>query len=211
MASISLPTDEELIAAIGDPAPAWRWIAYIDISKSQKSSLAFGTNFLDYNVVTSQLSLNPANTREANLATLQKRDKFAGLLYRIEEIPAGYWTVDTDQRYYAGSRYPYPGYRTIDSITLTLYEDVRYSSWNLITSWIDEVVDKDGNYGVRADYVRDINLYAFDGASNTKPVMGIVYQDCWPSGSGQQQFSYGQSDRVRWSVPFSVSGVKRLI
>jgi len=202
VANISLPDFDQIFEQIGDPAPDWTWIADIDSPKNFVSSSVNKGGFFSYNPTTGVLNRNIENRKSQ-----VQRDAFSGFLYRIEEISARYWQIDTEQRFYAGNRHTYPGYRDPGQITLTLFEDTNYSSWDMIVNWMDQIIDKDGNYGVPADYARNINIYAFDGINRTSPRLTLTYENCWPTNTGEQNYAYGNNGRVRWSVPFAVNGI----
>ncbi len=200
----ALPDYDELVANLNDPAPDWRWFADITIP-----NIGQGASTYDPSASSGVFTYNPLKKRETIFEGLNSKDKLGkNFRYRIEEIPGKYWGLDTDQRYYAGSRWTYPTFRTIEPINLTLYEDDKYGSFNTIKEWMNLIVDKDGNYSPLRAYARDIVLYAFDGVSNTIPRLTITYKDCYPTHTGEQPYAYGNNGRVRWSVPFVVNSIE---
>jgi tellurite resistance-related uncharacterized protein len=178
---IKLPTFREIEKSIGDPAPAWRWIADITLPTMNKSS-----------------SPNKV-TVNANQGVFTNR---------IEEIPMRYWGLDTDSRFYQGKRIDYPRYINLEQVQVSFYEKDDYSTFKSLVKWLNAVVSTDGVYSPRTYYTRDINIYAFDAKDNTTPKVHIVYEDAYPVGAPEQQFAYGNSDRVRWNVSFAINNIK---
>lgn len=206
----SLPAFDTIIETLGDPAPSWTWVAEIGLGRGRRQSSADGTGFFNYDVDSGRLRVNDADIRDANRqANLARRDPQLGFRYRVEEIPAKYFEINDESRYYAGSTISFPGSRTFGQISITFYESSDYASFDMIRNWMDTIIDEKGNYGVLNDYVRNISLYAFDGVNANAATLKLKYIDCWPLSISEQSYSFNGTDRVKWTVPFAVHDIKR--
>jgi len=184
-----LPTFDELAQQLPEPALDSMWVADIQ-------------------------SVGAANTIGANYAyngtLLRTPNWFNRFLNRIEEIPLKYRTIDSDQRFYRGRRSSYPRWQNVESISLTFYESDTYDMVQMMTDWMDSVVSSDGVYSPRDMYVRDIHFYAFNNRERLKPMIHGIYEKAWPTAISEQQYMYGNSQRVRWNVSFEVYNIQIL-
>lgn len=67
---------------------------------------------------------------------------------------------------------------SVDALTLTFYENIKYDVAKSFRAWIDAVVDDDGNFSLPAVYKKEMRLegLGYDGST----LVTYVWQDCMP-------------------------------
>lgn len=107
-------------------------------------------------------------------------------------------------RHYQGTERFYPDFRTIDGITINFYETWDFQTTRWLQKWRNKVRKPNGNYGVPADYKRDIfaDMYRLD---ENRPILTLKLTGCWPTDKIPYSLTYDDEvGRVTCGVLFSV-------
>lgn len=107
-----------------------------------------------------------SSTSSETLGFLLSRVTAAGKAVEIEPVP-----------FNAGTRHFPTGWST-DVLTLTFYENIGFDVAQAFRSWIDKVVDDEGNFELPKNYKKEMKLEAlgYDG----KTLVTYTWKDCMP-------------------------------
>jgi hypothetical protein len=115
------------------------------------------------------------------------------------------WTmnkVQQKQRFQGGRYIHRPDFHDIDPVTMVIYETENFDALESILKWKLSVVDSEGNYGLPADYMKDITMELWNQSSESA-AMTRYLRNCWPTETAPLELNYTDSGRITLSVTFS--------
>lgn len=134
-------------------------------------------------------------TAGQTLPFLLSRVTAAGKAIEVEPVP-----------FNAGVRF-FPTGMSTDTLTLTFYENIKFDVAQSFRSWIDSVVDDEGNFGLPANYKKEIKLESlgFDG----KTLATFAWRDCMPLRMDGYDWDGASTNHISPSISMNVDGVKK--
>lgn len=127
------------------------------------------------------------------------------LSFFIERMTAPQVGIEFEPVAFNSGTRQFPNQRTVDSITMVLAEDTKYSVIRYLRAWKNLIIDDNGNYGLPAQYKMPIQLQPFD--STGKSNMTFSWSGCCPSHVDAYDFDGSTTKHVTCSVTFVVDGM----
>ena len=114
----------------------------------------------------------------------------------VEKVDVPIESLAVKDDLYGGARYTYyPGFITLDEVSITFYEDHKGTTLGWIQTWKNKIIDLAGNYSLPNEYKKWFQLIMLD---TTGQVAGFVMCiGVWPTSTGGVSLS---SDNGRVTI-----------
>jgi len=124
-----------------------------------------------------------------------------------QDVKFGDYSINelTSVRYGAFQRF-YAGVDQIDTIDLQFVMPTDNSVYDFFRYWKDLVRDKNGYYGVKREYAKNIYIMTYDRTGIQSGQ--YLCHGCFPKTCPPQEFSYGKDDVHRWGLDLSVDYIE---
>ena len=113
---------------------------------------------------------------------------------------------DQQSRFLNGKMQHYPGFLSIDDISMTLYTESRGLAMSALTKWVRSVRAKDGIYSLPKDYKRTVVVALVDASGRV--VAEMHYLRCWPISWNSYDLNYGDATLLATQISLSVDDVE---
>lgn len=196
---ISLLPNRDYVQSLPEPAPNWRWVVKMPILQGFNPSVnaANGLGFSTGNNIGNNLFGIDSNSSQLFSSSAIQ----FGI---VDQIDFQTVSIDSDQRFQAGTKTKYPRFMSMADVSISFFEDVKYTTSQYLAYWKNMVVDADGNYKLPSYYKKDIYLFAFDIISNDNPTFVGKMEGAWPMTVGGYSYSNAGSDKIVITCEFSV-------
>lgn len=117
---------------------------------------------------------------------------------KILEAPAPFTSITPEQVSVNGLPMSFPAGASLDSMDVTIYESFTFQSLYDMQRWCNRVRDKNGNYGLPANYLGTA-IYMFH---DTMGIPQYIFQvdGIWPTGIHTWGCNYHESDGLKVNV-----------
>lgn len=141
------------------------------------------------------------NSSLQNITKLASRDR----VIFAESVTVGLPHSASEKRAVNAWTLGYAGTLEQEDVTLSLYETYDYSTTKYLKKWkslifnekdIEGQPAESGNFNLPKDYKKTIWIDVFEPTQFDTPVIKFKATGCWPTDTGQYNYSYGNNGRI---------------
>lgn len=123
----------------------------------------------------------------------------------VEKINMPMYKNAINPFYKAGNTNSYAGIRSLESVSLTAYEDSSRQASDYFEVWQNLVMDQQGFFEAPNKYKKSITVFVMD--MTRKVIIQKTYKGVWPSGINTYELEADGTNRITTQVELSVDSI----
>lgn len=124
----------------------------------------------------------------------------------IMELSTPAIRYDQQQKFKNGKIHHYPGFFSVDDLSLVVYTDISRAGLDVAKKWMRSIRSEEGLYTVPALSKKEVYVYLLD--QNDYIVFSWVYKGCWPTAWDSYQLQSTSASMLVTNLTLSVDDVE---
>lgn len=124
------------------------------------------------------------------------------LQFLVERFTASHKGIEYEPAVFAGSSRHFAVGFAVDALNMVLAETLSYDVVKAFRSWMDIVIDADGNYGLPAKYKKTIRLQPLTEGDDT--AVTFAWSGCSPQRIEGYDYDGSQTNHIQSTITMSV-------
>lgn len=124
----------------------------------------------------------------------------------INEISTPAIRYDQQQKFKNGKIHHYPGFFSVDDITMSIYTDISRTALDVAKGWMRTIRSNEGLYGTPNNSKKDVYVVLLD--QNDSIIWGWRYIGCWPTTWDSYQLQMTSASLLVTNLTLSVDDVE---